>query len=643
MRVSRAALILFVLCLCLPLASLWPGNALAADYTVLAGPRPRLFIKNKQLDALRGAKHGSIIQNLWLAVKEKADLFAENEIDASEVRQKLRRHAKHLPYVALAYRVTGEKKYLDAAMMHVTLLNNVARALDIKADLDRAHLVEGLSLAYDWLHSAMTDKQRELVRTTLAWHSRILYDCFKLQEQWWTRNFMQNHNYTTAMALTLAGVALEGEDAFATKYLDMSRTNYRKVLDVLSPDGASHEGVNYWSYGTRSILMHFFALEKLGELDVARTCQYLKNGARFRLHVSVPGFERVSNFADSCDVEYYNPGTVLRGLAVLFGDGRAQWLARKIESAREVNNIEWLDVLWEDSAIAPVPPDKRETTAWFENMGLLLSRTSWADDAKWCFFKAGNPQGAHAAAKGLYAGSHIHPDAGTFQLYSGGWVVVDDGYVFKKLSSLQNVLLVDGVGQVGEGQKWLNRGALKRAGAFTTSEFGEVDGGGHLVRSQLEGMYPRHVGLESWKREFLALPDGTIVIHDSIKASGSQRLELRVHFDEEAKPGSSGLSVVSKETVMTVVARKTPGWVFDAYSVDEKKVSDSCGDLAGWYASILGRGSLECFMVFSSDGSTSKAPYLETVNDVSVVCIPDGNNDVRRVEFERMTIKEKEQ
>ena len=326
-------------------------------------------------------------------------------------------------------------------------------------DIGAAHVLFALSLTYDWLFDDLSSALRLMVKDAIIEHAEIFDEIIRSKRLWWAqdRGLLQNHNYVNAGALAVAGIALYGEDRRAAKWLNTAGANFARVLPLLSPDGASHEGIGYWSYGTLWLLNYYMAMAPVQGLEMVRENGFLRNTARFRLYASLPGFQYNVDFADSPIIDFYGPGAMLRCLARIFKDGHAQWLAAKVERKRRMSTVLWQDYVWYDPEVKPQEPQNLPLHAWFDNLGILLSRSSWQDAASLVFFKCGPPQGFHALAKGNYPGSHIHPDAGHFGLWLGKRSLVnDDGFLLKKFSINHNVPVFNKIGQLGEGTDVFN-------------------------------------------------------------------------------------------------------------------------------------------------------------------------------------------
>ena len=170
---------------------------------------------------------------------------------------------------------------------------------------------------------------------------------------------MQNHLWVNAAGLTAAALAISEEPETA-QWLEVTRDKFRRSDAALGSDGASHEGVGYWSYGAE-YLLKFWALSSdlLGE-DLHSP--WWSKTALYRLYLGLPRLSwtprnTVVDIADGPRNDYYGPDYILFNLAHRFHDPHAQWLALELENAHVTSNVApFLNLLWFDPARRPRRP-----------------------------------------------------------------------------------------------------------------------------------------------------------------------------------------------------------------------------------------------------------------------------------------------
>lgn len=455
---------------------------------------------------------------------------------------------RQLPLLAAAYLFAGDPAYLAAARRQLDRVADLRDWADNR-DIGAAALLGGMAIAYDWLYAQLSDAERARYRARMARQADAFYRMLSEGKPWWTTDFLQNHNYTNAASLALAAMALHGEHPDTERWLRAARRNFDQVLEQLSPDGASHEGVGYWASGLLSALKYFLAVEPVFGLDAVRASSYFRLAARYRLHMSLPGFVEIADYADSARYEWQGPECQLRALGHIFGDGLAQGLAERIETARgEVqppgargSECGWLNLVWYDPDLAAGAVDDQPLAAYFDNMGIFVARSGWDDMATWVLFKAGPSQGQQALQRGIYLGLHVHPDAGTINLWSAGrWVLQDDGYVDLKRTANHNLLLVNGAGQAGEGRKWFDGGAVRRARARSRMDAPLVQQDGWLVSASPDAAYPAQAGLGAWTRTLHFEATGGLRIVDEVQLARAGPVEFLYHLAEQPREAVAG-------------------------------------------------------------------------------------------------------
>ena len=185
------------------------------------------------------------------------------------------------------------------------------------------------------------------------------------------------------------------------------------------------------------------------------------------------------------------------------------------------------ELLWFDPSVTPEPPDDLPLSRYFPDLGLVVGRTSWADDAAMVSFKAA-PGGGHKAWRSshetaresgwstLNAGHH-HPDAGTFVLLGhGSYLAIDEGYSNQKKHEHHNGVLVDGQGFVNEGRYHVYKDLPEHHVARIRSTL--TGAGWTCATSESAAMYADHLGVRRVDRHLAMSPRGTVVLVDHFES-----------------------------------------------------------------------------------------------------------------------------
>ncbi len=188
-------------------------------------------------------------------------------------------------------------------------------------------------------------------------------------------------------------------------------------------------------------------------------------------------------------------------------------------------------------------------------MGLVSARTGWDGGESLLVFKCGPFIGHQAASEFSYdpGGGHVHPDVGHFVLFGAGqWLIRDDGYQ-DKWTDQHNTLLIDGVGQLGEGRQWFNGtaclSAKSRPRILRATSSAELD---HIT-GDVTSAYPKRVGLQRFVRHLLFVKPEVLIVIDDIALEKSADLELRLHTESsDCRQDQGGYLVTGRQALLRV-------------------------------------------------------------------------------------------
>lgn len=546
--------------------------------------RPRLYVSDAKLNKLKNMTRIKPYSDYWASVYKKTSHFLKpnikyllnRKLDESSIRF----IGDRLPYLALSYLISEEQRFLlesKRLSFELIRLNNWASNKDIGA----AHILFGLSIMYDWLYKHLSLKERQTIKEALIKHANILSFELKNAKIWWAKqhSLLQNHNHVNAMSIAVAGIALLGEYEGADEWIELAEKNFDQVMRLLPEDGAHHEGVSYWSYSMDALLKYYLAVGVYDNYSKLRMIKYIQNAYRFRLHASLPGFEEHANYSDSLTKDYKGPGYLLRAIASIYCQPRAQWLANTIEKARTNRNYSWQDLIWHDKTVISAEQNNMKDHAFFPEIGLFIKRTSWDRNAIWFMYKGGPLQGKKALEKRIYAGGHVHPDGGHISLWKEGrWILSDDGYVFKKRTSNHNTLIINNNGQVGEGKKWFDKYAQEKVG--TRAEIIEyIEGEGYeFIESELAGLYPIGTKLQSFKRGAFITSRGLILVVDKIRLGERKIVQRLFHSQEKIHKLDNGMYCTGGYYIKTFTMTPSPVRTeIKPYSISESERNKSHG------------------------------------------------------------------
>jgi len=166
----------------------------------VGGVHPRIDLNDRRIAQLRKAVATSH-QALWKKVRAQADRavrsgppsYVKDDGHSGDEQLWQREVGNTLPLLAMAYVVTGEKPYLEAARQWALASCNYKTwglgRID-GMDLAAGHQLYGLGLVYDWCNRDLDAEARQTIRRTLIERSSAMYRAAATGSAWWNRSFL---------------------------------------------------------------------------------------------------------------------------------------------------------------------------------------------------------------------------------------------------------------------------------------------------------------------------------------------------------------------------------------------------------------------------------------------------------------------
>lgn len=392
-----------------------------------------------------------------------------------------------------------------------------------RGDIGAHHLLRGLNWCYDASCAAMTEAEREQVKSILARRAEQFHDSLNP----FRHGEANNHAWLQAFGLAETGLVLLGEHPSAGDWAEYVRQLYLgRFLPCLGFQGDNNEGISYWDYGLSFVVPYADLLRDLCGIDLFRH-PWLQQTARFPLYSAPPGSWAVS-FADTGMPNHgvRGPAAVrwVRELALRTRDPYALWYA----GAREPVD-----------GLAPRPPLDLPASILYRHIGVAIFNTSLVD---------GREGVTVALHSGPYQAGHQHPDQNSFVIHAyGGKLAIDGGYYdwygsphFKhySMSTLaHNTLLVNGTGQA----------ACTVGADGAVRDWFDAPGYGYVAGDASD---PDIYGgaLRRFERRLLFVKPGLVAVQDRVEATQEpSRFDWLLHaiapFQVEPRTGSFSVAV----------------------------------------------------------------------------------------------------
>lgn len=381
--------------------------------------------------------------------------------------------------LSLAYLLTKQKHYLDEAKRWIFTAVSYphwGNAHLVDVDLSAAWLLFGLSLAYDWLKEDLTAEEKKCLKDKLILQADRMYEFkIKTEGEGWSTAFWQNHNWINMTGLSAAGYVLGQDYEKSQNCIDIAKKNFEIVYHAMADDGSDYEGVVYWRYGVLWLFIYAHLLKDAEGIDYFEQCNFLKNTFYYRLYQSAPNLEEIINFGDCHDRRSGHSAAVYYKIAAEYKNEHAQYLANTVRKNflfREQYESEVkpgilpeaaFELLWYSPEVKEKTFDDLPLVKRFDDLGLIVVRSSWDKNAVHFSFKSGYPGGKKQwkqswdlfrkkrwKTRGL---SHQHPDNNSFILHAyNAYLAIDEGYNRTVKACEHNIVTVDGKGYPNEGQ-----------------------------------------------------------------------------------------------------------------------------------------------------------------------------------------------
>ncbi|KAJ8083819.1 hypothetical protein PM082_002585 [Marasmius tenuissimus] len=386
---------------------------------------------------------------------------------------------------AYVYRVTKDTKWVDRTWLEIrNAAGNGTTSFGPDDDkwnsnhfLDAAEFAAAYAIAYDWLHDVWTDEQKSQIRFTLNKYALSYgvraYTDTSVFFGWWRNNIFGNWNCVCNGGLTMASLAILGEDETnnAETLLGLTVDNAKQNCAMaVSDDGTWRETANYWYFGTTGHAEMTSALmtatgSHYGLADINPNFQ--KTGD---YHMYAYGPTSLFDWGDHGPNKFSSTANSMILYSNLYNRPEFALFQREQADAAEP----W-SMFWYNPAVNGAFWDNKNLDAFFDNEldQWVSMRSSWTDlNALFVAMKAGKNQG-HETHNDLDVGDFVIDALGTrwagefgsadyrSPLYfsndtqqSARWTY------YRKMTEGQNTLLVNRVNQnVASAPKVLNKGS----------------------------------------------------------------------------------------------------------------------------------------------------------------------------------------
>ncbi|KAF5374994.1 hypothetical protein D9758_000444 [Tetrapyrgos nigripes] len=409
-----------------------PWNPSSPSVTSLRADRPRLIAPSYKWAALPSLIQNDVYLQSWNATifGNASDWYGQEPVvynmdGDSGILDNARDIKRRIKAFSYAYRMTNDTKWSDRAWLEVkNAAGNYTTVFGPDVDkwntqhfLDTAELAAAYAIAYDWLYDRLSDEQKAQMRWTLNLYALEPgvqgFTNPNVWTSWWKTNTTGNWNCVCNNGLTMASLAILGDDdtGNAETLLGLTVDNAKQNCALaVADDGTWAETANYWYFGTTSHSEMTSSLlsatgSHFGLADV--NSNFYKTGD---FHMYVQGLTSLFNWGDHGPNKFSATANGMILYASLFNQPQYALYQRDQHDAADPWNM-----FWYDPSVAGAFWDQKPLDAFFNNdLDQWVSmRSSWTDlTGTYVAMKAGMNQG-HQTHNDLDAGDFVIDALGT--------------------------------------------------------------------------------------------------------------------------------------------------------------------------------------------------------------------------------------
>ncbi|PBK74963.1 hypothetical protein ARMSODRAFT_906138 [Armillaria solidipes] len=581
----------------------WPKDSFAptdASATTVRSDRPRLIAPAYKWNALP-----TLIQN-DLYLKQWNDTIFGNATayynlppvvyhmdGASGILDNAREIKERIKAFAYAYRMTNDTKWSDRCWLELqNAAGNGTTAFGPDADrwnsghfLDVAEFCSAFGIAYDWLYNVWTDDQKAQIRSTVNKYGLSLgvgaFNDATVAYGWWKDNVDGNWNCVCNAGLTLASLAILGDDTegYANTLLGLTIPNaVQNCAKGVSDDGTWAETPNYWYFGTT------------GHAEMASSL-LTATGSDYGLLSSNPDFVKTGNF----HMHVFGPTSLFdwgdhgpnkfssTANSIIFYGSHYNEPSYMLFQREQRDAAEPWSMFWYDPASAGAFWDGKELDGFFSNeldqwVGM---RSSWTDiKALYVAMKAGLNQG-HQTHNDLDVGDFVLDALGTRwagEFGSGDYLAPnyfssdaqnsDRWKYYRKMTEGQNTILISQANQLVTAKPVITKNGTTGTKQGSSTVVSLEDGSTAFWVADISSAYADATSVKRGVR--MINQRKQVLIQDEITSTGG--IQWRMHTNATVTTNGASATLVRDGKTMEVSILSPSGATF---STSEAKRFDT--------------------------------------------------------------------
>jgi len=319
----------------------------------------------------------------------------------------------------ISHHVDANRAYRDRAVEELNSLAGWSTWVDpchndLPADLCTAEAAVAVAVGLDWLWEDLTDADRRRLLEALARKAVEPYLRGVEQGAFWSSVY-NNWNAVVNAGCGLAALALADENDRAEEAYRLARKNLEHFFAALGREGGWDEGVGYWGYAMRYVLLLAEAARRLDDDQTLLHRRGMDNTALFGIHFTPNG--QSASFGDAASV------VPLLGTFYLlsrhYGRREMTWWLDTYAFHRDVSTTGWsaagLAMLFRPPAARTLRNPGLKSVKVFQGIGWAAMADQWP-----------RPTFYVSAKTGDLGASHSQHDMNTIQLQVDGEMLLTD-------------------------------------------------------------------------------------------------------------------------------------------------------------------------------------------------------------------------
>jgi heparin/heparan-sulfate lyase len=382
--------------------------------------RPRLFVGDKMLPAIRARAHGTSQRAYHRMIKKDCDRVFDEETIRFTIGNP-RYLLSRVLSLLVCHRVEEEPRYMEKAL---AVLDAVIADGRGKSRTDSRTRVLVLAVGYDWLHDCLPAAARERLRSGLV--AAIERESGALSTR---SEFVSGVSHFATAVILIGRLALWDGSPAASAELERALAHWEKYMEVtrhIAKDGGHHLGWRYGrSYPMRVALVSEAITTATGRDVFAEEEAWLKELGYHLVYGLRPDntYFRIGDSHRAIDMNLDEDAVILGILSSRYRDGNlaafadraAEWCLSSSALAPMSHHV--FPLLFADPSIKRRPPESLPPVRGFRMSGNYIMRTGWDAGDTAVLFRA----------MPWYHFNHERRDFGSFQIYHRGALAIHGG------------------------------------------------------------------------------------------------------------------------------------------------------------------------------------------------------------------------